>query len=81
MALPWRNVVVIMLSRQSCLHILQGMPGGGNIGTLAYTSLPDTLVKELLSCGVGPGVGVTAATTALRAIDVACLFLISLKWS
>ena len=50
--LAWDNVVV-MSSGASSVHITQGLPEGGTLGTAAYVLLPDSLVKELLSLGHG----------------------------
>ena len=46
-------------SGASVVKITQGMPEGGSVGNLLYTSVPDTLVRALLADGHGIGLGIT----------------------
>ena len=50
--------VTVWLSGASEVIIAQGIPEGGNVGTLSYVLLPDTLIKELNSHSLGVGVGI-----------------------
>ena len=47
--------VVVLLSGTSAVTVNDGIPEGGTLGTTLYTCLPDSLVKELLSLGMGIG--------------------------
>ena len=53
-----RDDIVIRNSGDSLVGISAGIPGGGNMGTLAYVALLDTLVKLLEHGGHGVGLGV-----------------------
>ena len=50
----WDEVVICQAGTSSAV-VHEGLPEGGTIGTTLYTTLPDTLVKELLSHGFGLG--------------------------
>ena len=49
--------VHVWLSGCSEVTIVEGVPEGGNIGTLTYILVPDSLIKELFERGFGVGVG------------------------
>ena len=49
------DTVHIWHSGESAVRVTQGIPEGGAMGNLLYTSLPDTLVKRLLTAGFGMG--------------------------
>ena len=54
-----KDVVSVWLSGASDVLVVQGIPEGGNVGTLTYVTVPDTLVRELEENKHGVGVGMT----------------------
>lgn len=53
-----KDHVHVSLSGQGELVVNEGIPDGGTIGCLTYTTLPDSLVRELLTAGHGIGINV-----------------------
>jgi hypothetical protein len=52
------DVVAVWLSGCSDMDVVQGIPEDGNVGTLTYVHLPDTLIEELNAHNLGVGVDV-----------------------
>ena len=50
--------VHVWLSGDSIVDVVEGIPEGGHIGTLGYTSIPNSLSKLLMDAGHGVGVDV-----------------------
>ena len=50
--------ITIWYSGESVERVSQGLPEGGTMGTTTYTTLPDSLIKELQLSNLGIGVGV-----------------------
>ena len=57
-----RDFILVPMSGTSLVDIQRGIPEGGTIGTLLYTSLPDDLVKTLIARGDGIGLDVSVPT-------------------
>ena len=49
----------IWLSGDNSTIVRNGLPEGGSLGSLTYTTLPDSLLRELIDAGFGVGVNVT----------------------
>ena len=52
------DVVHVWLSGEGKVEIKRGIPEGGTLGCLAYTTLPDSLVRALLEADWGVGIDV-----------------------
>ena len=53
------DVVLVNQAGSSEVLVTEGVPEGGLVGPLAFTQLPDVLVKDLHECGFGIGVDVS----------------------
>ena len=51
--------VAVWLSGCSKVRVASGIPEGGSLGPVCYTSLPNDLVRELKNGQVGIGIGIT----------------------
>ena len=56
-----RDEVAVWLSGSSSITITQGLAEGGCLGRALYTSLPDSLVRQLEAAGAGIGLGAEIA--------------------
>ena len=52
------DIMNIFLSGHVSTSIHNGLPEGGSLGTLLYTTLPDSLTRFLLAEGFGVGINV-----------------------
>ena len=60
--MSWDHVRV-WLSGMCSTVVREGLPEGGSIGSLTYTTLPDSLLRALIDAGFGVGVNFTMPAT------------------